>query len=210
MPRPADGMRRPRWYRCAATVLTCTGALAACAPALSSVALRDWRAPVAADTATANVIGIGDLVSIQVWKSDQMGTRQRVRTDGTLSLFFIGDVPVAGLTTAAVAQRVAEGLKDVLVAPRVSVVIEEHVANVVTVLGEIAHPGTFPIRREVTILEAIALSGGLTEFARRDRLMVVRQGDTVTRVRVRFDDLLTGDDLARGLRLRPGDVLVVP
>jgi polysaccharide export outer membrane protein len=186
------------------------GAISGCAPTLSSVALRDWRAPAPADTATVDAIGVGDLVSVQVWKSDQMGTRQRVRTDGTLSLFFIGDLHVAGLTAAVVAQRVAEGLKDVLVAPRVSVVVEEHAANVVTVLGEIAHPGTFPIRRDVTILEAIALSGGLTEFARKDRLMVVRQGDTVTRVRVRFDDLLNGDDLARGLRLRPGDVLVVP
>jgi polysaccharide biosynthesis/export protein len=209
LPR-AKWMGRVRQWARYGAIVVCGSGVIGCAPALSSVALRDWQAPVPTDTTTADVIGVGDLVAVQVWKADQMSTRQRVRTDGTVSLFFIGDLPVVGLTATAVAQRVADGLKDVLVAPRVSVVIEERVANVVTVLGEIVHPGTFPIRRDVTILEAIAMSGGLTEFARKDRLMVVRQGPSVSRIRVRFDDLLNGDDVARGLRLRPGDLLVVP
>ena len=179
----------------------------ACASMKGAVNLRDFtQAPVAP---APTVVGAGDLVAIRVWNAEQMTSRQRVRPDGTVAIFFMDSLPVAGLAPSAVEGEIAKRLDGIFVAPRVSVVIEESVASTVTVLGEVKRPGTYPIARPVSVLETLALASGLTEFARKDRILVLRGGDHPVRIRVRYEELLRGDDRARGLVLRAGDVLVV-
>lgn len=151
----------------------------------------------------------GDLLAIQVWQSEQMDSRQRVQDDGTIALFFAEDLQVEGLTTVQVAQAIAERLDGVLVAPRINVVLEEVAADMVSVIGEVSRPGRYAVRQANTILAALSQAGGLTEFARRDRIYVLRSGAEVQRVRVTYEQLTQGVDAAQGFRLRPGDVVIV-
>jgi polysaccharide export outer membrane protein len=176
----------------------------ACASSAGVVNLRDFKTTAA--PAAQERIGPGDLLAIRVWNSEQMTSRQRVRPDGTVVMFFMDSLPVAGLTTSAVAVEITRRLDGVFVAPRVSVVIEESAASVITLLGEVRRPGTYPVTRPVTMLEALALGSGLTEYAKQSRIFLLRDG---TRLRIRYDELLRGDDRAHGLLVRPGDVVVV-
>ena len=179
----------------------------ACAGMKGAVNLRDFTATPVAPAAT--VVGAGDLVAIRVWNADQMTTRQRVRPDGTVALFFMDSLPVVGLTPSAVEAEIAKRLDGIFVSPRVSVTIEESVRSTVTVLGEVQRPGTYAVARPLTVLETLALASGLTEFARKDLIVVLRGGDHPMRIRVRYEELLRGDDRIRGLVLHAGDVLVV-
>ena len=180
---------------------------AACSSMKGVVNLRDFTQAAVAPAPT--VVGAGDLVAIRVWNAEQMTSRQRVRPDGTVAIFFMDSLPVAGLAPSAVEGEIARRLDGIFVAPRVSVVIEESVASTVTVLGEVQRPGTYPIARPMSVLETLALASGLTEFARKDRILVLRGDNRAVRIRVRYAELLRGDDRTRGLMLRAGDVLVV-
>ena len=185
-----------------------TLASGACAGAGPYVWVQDLP-PAARPAAAPARVAPGDLLAIQVWKSEQMDSRQRVREDGTIALFFAEHLQVEGLTTVQVAQAIAERLDGVLVAPRINVVLEEAAAEMVSVIGEVSRPGRYAVRQANTILAALSQAGGLTEFARRDRIYVLRSGAEVQRVRVTYEQLTQGVDAAQGFRLRPGDVVIV-
>lgn len=181
----------------------------ACAGVPGAIILRDLPRERAVAPALPTTIGPGDLLAVRVWNSEQMTARQRVRADGTIALFFMDSLVVAGRTTAEVAARVAERLDGILVAPRVSVVLEESAASAVTVIGEVRRPGSYPMHRAMPVLEALAMAGGLTELASEDRILLQRGGATPLTVRLRYRELLAGADRAVGLQVGPGDVLIV-
>jgi len=191
----------------ALALLLASSALTGCASAKGAVNLRDFTATP--EAAAPERIGPGDLLALRVWNTEQMTSRQRVRPDGTVVMFFMDSLPVAGLTTAAVATEITRRLEGVFVAPRVSVVIEESAASTVTLLGEVRRPGTYQVTRPMTVLEALALGAGLSEYARPSRIFILREGTPRVRVRVRYEELLRGDDRARGLLVRAGDMVVV-
>jgi polysaccharide biosynthesis/export protein len=171
--------------------------------------LRELSPERAAAPIVPTVIGAGDLVAVRVWNSEQMAITQRVRPDGTIALFFMDTLPVAGQTTADVAAEIARRLDGVLVAPRVSVMVQESAASIITIVGEVNRPGSYPVHRAMRVVEALALAGGLNEYARRDRILLQRGGATPVQVRLTYDELLRGDDRTVGLALGPGDVLIV-
>jgi polysaccharide biosynthesis/export protein len=190
-------------------LLVLAAALGGCASVGQFVWVQDY--PVATAAHDSRVVAAGDMLAIRVWNAEQMGSRQRVREDGTIALFFAEDLRVAGLTTTQVADSLAVRLDGVLVAPRVNVVIEEAAADMVSVIGEVTRPGRYMLREAPTILSALSQAAGLTEFARKDRIFVLRggSGGEPQRIRVRYEQLIRGEDLARGFRLQPGDVVIV-
>jgi polysaccharide biosynthesis/export protein len=191
------------------TLFTLLAVLGACAGASGSVRLRDLAPDAATPPPASTVIGTGDLLAVRVWNAEQMSVTQRVRPDGTISMFFVDSLLVQGATTAEVAARIAARLDGILVAPRVTVVIEESAVNVVSLLGEVQRPGTYPVHRPLRVVEALALAGGLTEYARRDRIILQRGGASPVTIQLSYDELIRGEDRAFGLLVGPGDVLIV-
>ncbi len=183
--------------------------LSACVGPGGTIRLAQLTLASAAAPQVASVIGAGDLVAVRVWNSEQMTARQRVRPDGTISLFFLDSLVVAGRSAAEVSDEVARRLEGVLVAPRVSVVVEESAASVVTIVGEVARPGSYPVHRALRVIDALALAGGLNEYARRDQILLQRGGARAVTLRITFRELLRGADRAAGLEVGPGDVLIV-
>jgi len=192
-----------------AALCTLLTVLGACASASGTVRLIDLPPSEAAPAPVSTVIASGDLLAIRVWNAEQMSVTQRVRPDGTISLFFVDSLPVVGATTAEVAARIATRLDGVLIAPRVTVVIDESSVNVVSLVGEVQRPGIYPVHRPLRVLEALALAGGLTEYARRDRIMLQRGGTSPVTIRLSYAELIRGADRAAGLQVGPGDVLIV-
>lgn len=179
----------------------------ACAkvPAGSFVWVDDY-AP--APTAVADgTIKVGDTLDIRVLGQDQLSTRARVRGDGQITLSFLSDVRAAGLTPAALAAETERRLKDLINVPVVTVAVEEAAPSPVSLLGEVGRPGKVPYEAGMSILDALALAGGLTEFAHADRVFVLRGQPPV---RIRFDTgrALKGEGKGFSFRLEPGDTVV--
>jgi polysaccharide biosynthesis/export protein len=173
-----------------------------------------WAADYVASTPSAVVntytVGVGDLIAVQVFDNDKISTRGRVRTDGKLSIPLINDVVVAGKTPKQVATDVERALRDqnIVLAPRVNVVVDEVLPMRITVLGAVSKAGTYPVDPGSGVAEALAGAGGLTEFAKKDRIFVLRKTPTPVRIRFTFESL-TGTGPSGAFRLQQGDIVVV-
>lgn len=168
---------------------------------------------LAADTAAA--IRPGDVIGVRVFNQEANSIdRTRVRDDGRISVPFLNDVEAAGLEPAELARRLEAKLKAFIVNPVVTVVVHERRPVRVSVLGQVTRPGVYDLDVSAGVLNALAAAGGMTPFAARDGLYVLRGGywtddPAPARIRFRADDLETGKVPASLFRMRPGDVLVV-
>jgi polysaccharide export outer membrane protein len=161
------------------------------------------------------LIVAGDLLSVRVVGQETMSSKTRVRADGRISLPFIDDQMAAGLTPTMLARFLETDLKTFLVNPRVTVALEEQHVVQVSVLGEVVKPGVYKLDQSQGVLHALALAGGLTQFAGRDRIFVVRkaadraEGAQRLRIRFSYDALAHASGRAASFRLQDADVLMV-
>jgi len=130
-----------------------------------------------------------------------------VREDGAFLLPGVGDVPAAGLTTEQIRADVAGRLKDMLVAPQVSIAIMKRAPVRVSVVGEVKTPGVYELGRDRSLLAALAAAGWLTDFAGRDRIFVVRREAPSPRLRFRASELTSPSPAVAAFSLRDGDVV---
>jgi polysaccharide export outer membrane protein len=159
--------------------------------------------------ARSYVIASGELLSVRVWNQEAMSSRVRVRGDGMISMPFLNDVEAAGLTPLALAQRLQAKLADYFVNPVVTVSLEEVRPLSISVMGEVTRPGVYPVDAGAGVLTAIASAGGLTDFATRDRIYVLRAGGPVQCIRFRYEALTRAQGRAALFQLQAGDVVVV-
>jgi polysaccharide export outer membrane protein len=155
------------------------------------------------------VIEPGDVIWVRVFNQDGMSTKGRVREDGKLAVPFLNDVQAAGYTPNVLSAQIQTRLKDFINAPQVTVSVEETKPVLVSVLGEVAHPGQITADPEGGLLPVIAAAGGLTEFGHRDRLFVLRRGTPPVRIRFDLDRLMRAEGKGAQFRVQSGDVLVV-
>ncbi|HEY8210868.1 MAG TPA: polysaccharide biosynthesis/export family protein [Myxococcaceae bacterium] len=161
-------------------------------------------------------IGREDVLDISVWRDPELSRMMPVRPDGFVSLPIVGDVAAAGRTPVELAADIQKKLQPYVQEPRVTVLVREVNSARVYVTGEVAHPGAYPLRGRVSVLQAIALAGGFTDFADRDGMMVVRKGQQAGQIPVRYTDLVTDErkssqeSLDLDVDLMPGDTVVVP
>lgn len=204
-PRPGGLRRCAR----AAFVAAAAAVIAACAHSPGPFVWAD-QLPATAPTASVYIIGSGDLLSVQVWDQDRMSGRVRVRSDGRVSLPLIGDVPIVGRTVEDAARTIERELDSaqLVVKPKVTVLLEESNPLSISVLGAVGHPGTYRLESGSGVAEALASAGGLTDYAKRDRIFVVRKVPEPMRVRFRFEDVTRGVGRAAQFRLQSGDVVV--
>jgi polysaccharide export outer membrane protein len=166
------------------------------------------RTPSATDASYQ--IGVGDLLAVQVFDNDKMSTRGRVRGDGKLAVPLINDVIVAGKAPTHVASDIEKMLKDgnLVLNPHVNVDVEDVLPVRITVLGAVARAGNYSVERGSGVAEALAGAGGLTDFAHKDRIFVIRKVPTPVRIRFTFSSL-TDIGRAGAFRLAQGDIVVV-
>jgi polysaccharide biosynthesis/export protein len=158
-------------------------------------------------------IAPGDVLAVRVWNQESMSNAHaRVRDDGKISIPFLQDVDVAGSTPGELSQRLQTKLKTYVVNPVVTITVEELRALRISVLGEVAHPGQYDLERGAGVLAALAAAGGLTDYAKRDGIYVLRSasdGKGTARIRFRYSALTGGERVAASFHLRPGDVVTV-
>jgi polysaccharide biosynthesis/export protein len=163
----------------------------------------------AAALAGEYVIGSEDRLYIGVWKNESLSREVPVRPDGMISLPLLNDVKAAGLTPMQLRGTLIQRLSEYMPAPEVSVIVQEVRSPKVSVLGEVAHPGRFDLQGRTTVMDLLALAGGLTEFASRTRIVILR-GEGRHASRMRFDyDKAMHDGAQENFELRPGDIILV-
>ncbi len=144
-----------------------------------------------------------------MWKNESLSAEMPVRPDGMISLPLLNDVQAAGLTPMQLRDLLVTRLSEYMPAPEVSVMVKEVRSPKISILGEVAHPGRYDLKGRTTVLDLLALAGGLTEFASRSRIVILR-GTGPGPGRVRFDyDKALRDGGGDNLDLRPGDIVLV-
>ena len=173
--------------------------------------------PKAYEAPSGFLLGPEDELEITVWGNKDLTRITAVRPDGLISMPIIGDVQAAGLTADALAQRIADRLKQYLATtPSVSVSVKELNSYSIYVLGEVTKPGKFQLKSYVTVLQAISMAGGFTDYAKKNKLQVLRvteNGDhkrQEVRIPIRYDDVVSGRGEPGNIVLHSGDTVVVP
>jgi len=160
------------------------------------------------------LIGPGDLLRITFVRESELDQRIRVLDSGDIVLALAGTVSVRGLTPAQAAARIAGAYRSgqFLLHPEVSVFVEEYATETVTILGQVTHPGNFPLAAPRSLIDVLSLAGGLTDIA--DRHIVIERkpvapGAQPERIRA-FLSNHAEDALNANVLVRPGDTVVVP
>lgn len=185
----------------------------ACSGAGSYVWVDDLGEPSAAGEAEY-LIAVGDLLNVRVFNQDGVSGRVRVRPDGKISLPFVNDVEAAAQTPAALARRIQARLKEFINNPVVTVSLEESGPIQISVLGEVAKPGVYAVPPGSSVLHVLATAGGLTQFASRSRIFVLRRNapgrdPRIVRIRFSYERLARAQGGEATFRMRDRDVLVV-
>jgi polysaccharide export outer membrane protein len=150
----------------------------------------------------------GETLNVRVFNQDGLSTRARVRSDGRIDIPLAGEVLVVGKRPAELAHEVEERLKPFVVSPDVAVSIEESLTTVVSVVGEVGRPGVISLdgAAGAGVLQALAAAGGVTEYADRDGIFVLRKSFP-HRIRFTYEGLT--HKLGARFQLQDGDVVVV-
>jgi polysaccharide biosynthesis/export protein len=157
------------------------------------------------------VIGADDVLTVLFWNDRDMNSEVTVRPDGMISLALLNDVQAAGFTPEQLRDRIAESAKRFIADPSVTVVVHEIKSRRAFITGQVAHPGAYPLVGTTTVLQLIALAGGLTEFADGANIMVMRNenGKAVART-FNYRDVTKRRNLQQNIELKPGDTVIVP
>jgi len=167
--------------------------------------------PVTADAPADYVIGAEDVLGVVFWREADISGDVTVRPDGRITLPVIGEMQAAGLRPAALQAQIVAAAAKYLTDPNVAVVVRTINSRRVFVTGRVTAPGGHLLKGPLNVLQAIALAGGLTEYADAKNIAVLRTTSTGTeRFKFNYKDVTKGRNLEQNITLLPGDTVVVP
>jgi polysaccharide export outer membrane protein len=170
--------------------------------------------PGATTASTAPVdylIGPEDVLGVVFWREAEMSGDVAVRPDGIITLPLIGEMKASGQTTNALRDAIQAAAAKYLSEPVVSVVVRQLNSRKVFVTGEVMMPGAFDLTGPRTVVQLIALAGGLTEYAKSSEISIMREENGRTRqFKFNYKDFSRGRRLEQNIQLQPNDTIVVP
>ena len=157
-------------------------------------------------------IGPEDTLLVSVWKNEAITKTVPVRPDGMISLPLIHDVKAAGLTPMELRDELTKKLSEFIPSPEISVILTDVRSFKVSVMGEVARPARYDLKSWTTVLDVLALAGGFNEFAKRNRIVILRpDGTSMKRIPFDYNKVTTSSDAEQAnVYLRPGDIVLVP
>lgn len=157
------------------------------------------------------VIGTEDILAINVWREPEMSRVVPVRPDGKISLPLIGEFEAAGSTARQLEAKLAKKLETIVNNPQVTVIVQEIRSQKYSIMGEVNRPGSFMMTPQMTVLDAIAVAGGLRDFAKAKKMYILRRGpnNTTTKIPVNYKEIMNGSS-GQNIVLQARDTIVVP
>jgi len=173
----------------------------------AAVLIVPLSAPRAQVSDKAYIIGPEDILEVQVWERSDLNQTVFVRPDGRTSLPLVGEIMVAGKTVQELQDHLAKVYEKTSQSAIVTVIVREIKSRPVYFVGAFGRPGPIQLTRELTLMQAISVVGGVVPGGDAENGYVLR-GDK--RIAVDFYKLLQKGDLSQNTRLEPGDTVVVP
>ena len=188
-------------------------ALMASLAAADAASVRAQDRPAGTEAAANYVIGPDDVLSVVFWRDKDLTSDVVVRPDGKISLPLLNDIQAGGLTPAQLREVVNTEARRFVEDPTVTVIVKQIKSRKMFITGQVDKPGLYPLGGPTTVLQLIAMAGGLKEFADARRILIMRN-DGAARRQVGFpfnyDEVRTGKNLEQNIELKPGDTVIVP
>lgn len=158
------------------------------------------------------VIGNEDVLNVSVWKEAELSRSVPVRSDGKISLPLIGELQASGKTPKQLQAEITAGLQPFIPDPAVTVMVQEIRSKKFNILGQVQKPGAYPLTPPMRVVDAIAMAGGLKDFAKMKDIYVLRRAPSGADQRLAFNykQVIRGNHSEQNVRLEPGDTVVVP
>ncbi len=161
------------------------------------------------------IVGVSDLVRVNVWRDNDLTQDARVRPDGTITLPLLGEIKAAGRTPSQIRREITDKLSVLYKSEtlNVTVAVPEVRSYIFTVSGNAEKPGRYSAEGYLTVLEAITLAGGPNRFAETRKITLLRKatgGGGMKHIPIDFDTLRTGQRLDQNIVVLSGDVILIP
>jgi polysaccharide biosynthesis/export protein len=155
-------------------------------------------------------LGAADVIRVNVWKNADLSQTVTVGPDGFVSLPLLGDVHAAGMTANQLAHDLSSRLGSYVVSAQVTVSVVDIRSRQVYVMGQVGKPGGYSLIAPITVLQLIAQAGGLSTFANRKGIFILRgsKGE-LQRLKFNYVSAIRGD-VNQNINLQPGDTVIVP
>src|SRR5262245_36078189 len=169
-------------------------------------------APTGVSLPAGYLIGADDVLTIVFWRDKEMSAEVVVRPDGHISLPLLNDVQASGLTPDQLRVNLetaaARFMKD---EPNVTVVVKTINSRKVYITGNVVKGGEFPLNGQMTVLQLIALAGGLQEYADSKNIVITRkEGGKDQYFKFNYKDVMKQKNVEQNIALKPGDTVIVP
>ncbi len=157
------------------------------------------------------LIGPGDVLEILVWNEPSVSRTVTVRLDGKISMPLVDDIQAAGITLPLLKKRITTALAGYVDEPSVYVMLQTSNSKMIYIVGKVNNPGEHLLQKDTTVLQAIAMAGGFTEWADKDDIVILRKTPTgQLRIAFNYSRVLSGKDIEQNILLKTDDVIVVP
>ncbi|TMQ13453.1 MAG: polysaccharide transporter [Deltaproteobacteria bacterium] len=161
------------------------------------------------------VLGVGDAVSINVWENKDLNTDATIRPDGMITMPLIGDLKAVGETPTTLKDKIKTRLKDFvrMQGTDITIAVRSWKSYRFTIQGEVQHAGVFSADQYVTVADALALAGGLSRFAKRNEVQVLRRdakSGEVRKIPIDYDAIASGKRQDMNICVLAGDTIWVP
>lgn len=163
-------------------------------------------------TGSGYKLGPEDVIEISVWGDKDLIREVVVRPDGGISFPLVGDLKAGGLTVDQLRKEIKDKISEYVPDAPVTVIVNKVLSPKVFVMGKVKNPGVFILGQDMTVVQALAMSGGLSPFAETGSIVVIRKTKNGSQKAIHFDydEIADGKDLNRNISLEPGDTVVVP
>jgi polysaccharide export outer membrane protein len=153
----------------------------------------------------------GDILQISVWNEEALQQEILVLPDGTISFPLVGILSVAGKTPDQVQSELKENLSRMIPDPEINLTVSSVEGNSIFIIGKVISPGTYPMTRQLDIVQALRLAGGFTPYAETENIQILRRtGRTQKVIRFDYTRIADGKALETNVLLKSGDTIVVP
>lgn len=163
-------------------------------------------------TDSGYLINKGDRLRIDVWQEENLHAEVMVSPDGTFSFPMIGSVPAAGKTIDELQTLVRDKLEEYIPGPEVIVSLLTVEGNSIYVIGEVSRPGPYVMTKDLDVMQALSMAGGLTPFAAKNDVHILRRSADghASSIPFAYGDVEDGENLDTNILLQSGDTVIVP
>ncbi len=157
------------------------------------------------------IIGPGDVLDISAWNNQALTRMVTVLPDGKIHFPLIGEILAGGKTVGVLQKEIEKKISRFVPNPDLSVMVQQINSMLIYVVGRVNNPGRFVLNTNVNVLQALAMAGGTNSFANRNRIKIIREtGDETLIFKFEYDEVIEGKHLDQNIRLKRGDVVIVP